>query len=177
MWDLLQWLQAVSDLSAPTATNLNASNIVFIAYVLGYLIGRKGALISVFLFVELVGITPLLDGLSNILYYLFHASIYIILYWWLNKDKLIKNKQLLTCFLIALLSIGMALDAYFYAKIETLFYSNYEYLFMVVHILFICSFIDFKRIFINARSIIGKRFRMLANSHGGALNHKINERR
>ena len=175
MMELLRWLQALSDLNAQAILNLNVSNIIFISYLIGYVITRKSALISVFLFTELLGVSNILDELSNVMYYLVHASIYLCLYWWLNSSKLIKNKQLLTCFIIALLSIGMALDAYIYTEIETLFYSSYEYLFMVVHLLFICSFINFKRIIINARSIIDKRVRLLASSHNSAFSNKINK--
>jgi len=149
---------------------------VFFGYLIGYALSRKGALVGVFLFVEFIGISHLLDSFNNVAYYLIHASVYLALYWWLINDKLNKNKQLLTCFLVALLSIGMAIDAYFYAKIETAFYRNYELMFMVVHMLFILSFIELKRIGSSARSFIARSFRVMGISHSDSFSNKVNDR-
>ncbi len=176
MWDLIQWLQAQSDQNVLATLNQNASNIVLFSYLVGFAINRKRSIVAVFLFSEFLGLSKLLDTLTDITFYAIHAIIYLCLYWYLVRDKTTKTLQLLSCLTIALLSIGMIIDAIAYASVETVFYQAYELWFVGLHCLFILSFISLRKIRNNARNFISSRPKFLGVNNDASLNRTSNKK-
>ena len=163
MMELIEWLQVKSALK-PSLLAQHASDIILIGYLIGYLINRKAVFITVFFICELLAYTSVMDSLSSELYYLFFAGVYSTLYQYLllNKSPV---KTVFACGIIVLLNIGAILDASIYPQTETLFYKSYELFVVFVHLIFVCSTINWKILLGNMGEYINRISSML-----GAIN-------
>lgn len=142
MMELIEWLQVKSALKQSSLA-LNASNIILIGYLIGFLINRKAVFITVFFMCEFLAYTTVMDSLPSEVYYLFFAGVYSTLYQYLllNKASL---KVLFWCGIIVLFNTGAILDVAIYPQTKTLFYKSYEFFVVFVHLNFIYAVINWR---------------------------------
>jgi len=142
MIELIEWLSVKSDLK-PSDLAQSASNIILIGYLIAYLINRKAVFMTVFFMCELLAYTSAMDSLSDGVYYLFFAGVYSTLYQYLRLNKY-RLKTIFCCGIIVLLNIGAIIDATIYPQTETLFHKSYEFFVVFVHLVFVCSTINWE---------------------------------
>lgn len=160
--DLVIWLLQRSDQNPnPNYVALNVSNILLLCYFVTYLFNRKAVFISVFFVSEVMAYSSFIDFLPDEIYYLLFASLYSALYHFLYITN-VKLNTVFACAIIILFSTGAALDASFYPKTETIFYNNYEFLAMAVHLYFIYTLINWRLL----RSFVGTSINSFARFVG-----------
>lgn len=146
--ELLEWLQLLNDLELnQTTLSLRINNLLFVLYVLLALTTKKVAPLAAFFMCVLLVDNAVLLAIKEHCIYMLMCVIYS--YVFISLDS-VKNK--LCCGIIALTTIIFALDARlygvngYYGASETIIYSNIEYIALFVNILFIASFISYRRI-------------------------------
>lgn len=113
-------------------------------YFIHYKITKKAVFIAAFLFSWTFSESTIPQYLDPVLFYLFYAAIYCLVYFIL----LIKEENLLTKSIvmtdIVVLCIGSAMDAAIYPNDETVFYDAYPLLYVFIHICIIISSVNWK---------------------------------
>lgn len=138
LYGLLEWVQ-VSGKNLEVARNL--SNTLIFLYYIAYLTNKKGCFIAVFLFVELVGNSFIISGLSDSGYYLSYSFLYCICYAVVvNVSKSIKT--LAGYVILILFELTMSYNEWKQPEIETFFYTYYEYIIVAIHIYIISTVFD-----------------------------------
>ena len=129
--------------SANVVTAQNASSLLFIAYAIAWFINKEGRYIAAFFFDEVVSNLSLIDSLTEYQYYLVISLIYCFLYWYIEK-KNIRLKTIVACAIIILFNAWMSLDAAINTGAETLIYTNYIYIVVLIHLYFISTLFRWK---------------------------------
>jgi len=121
------------------------SYLILLAYIVCYIFTRKAAFIVAFLFTEWYAISPVINSINDVNFYLGYAIIYCLLYYYLvvNNERL---RTLAAVMLVVLLDVWSSLDATLYPNTETYFYSNYKYFYILVHACLIISIVNFKKL-------------------------------
>lgn len=158
--DLVIWLLQRSDLK-PNQAALNVSNILLLCYFVAYLFNRKAVFISVFFVSEVMAYSSFIDLLPNEIYYLLFAGLYSVLYHFLYLTNS-KLNTVFACAIIVLFNIGAALDASLYPQTETIFYKNYGFFVVAVHLYFIYTLNNWRLL----RSALGASVNGLARFMG-----------
>jgi uncharacterized membrane protein SirB2 len=119
-------------------------NLPMLIFCLGYLLMiRKRPSVSL-VFFSCVAWSFVSSGFSDVAYYAAQSYAYFSLSRYLVFTGA-RAESIIICATIALFNAGMALDAQIYPNTETAFWLRHEFLTCVLHITFICSFIDFRR--------------------------------
>lgn len=144
MIEFLQCLQ-LNALKAEITTSATLSNLLLALYCLALLKNKKGFYIGAFLLTELLGASFIMDGFSNIAFYLVISSAFALCYWY--ELKIGKNIRILFAYgIMVLFQSMMVLDAYIYPGVATRIYQAYEYIVVVIHLYIIIVLIDIGKI-------------------------------
>jgi len=138
LWELLEWLQLINQSALPQLVARNQNNIVFILYLLSF---KKSWRFAVaFLLCEVVANTNFMGLFNGLIGKIYGVMFYlaICLTWCIAIGSLVKingNKRLaLSCSIMILFLLLMALDSWINANIETFIYSNYETIIVCIHV-------------------------------------------
>jgi hypothetical protein len=152
--DIFVWfLQKNASALAVAPNNLNS--LLFIAYVVLCLIIRRPVFLLAFFMSCMLFELSLFDSVKEYQLYLLTLVIYSYAY---QECKTTKTK--ICCVIILLLSVVFACNAFFYGvngyygEAQTLVYNHIENLALLAHILFIWSFVDYKRVQNSIRNFI-----------------------
>lgn len=162
MYELLLWLDLESALSInhlnhqesqPLRSLLESagltvgllSSAILACYLFSFATNKKPVYILVYLFSEFIGVSFVLDSLSNINFYLCYASVYCLLYLHMRKSK-VDFEIIKGCVAVICLDIGNIINAASYPDIETYFYIHYELMFVLAHIYFISKITNYTKL-------------------------------
>ncbi len=165
MMELLEWLHLLNDLENQLALAKNASNIIFVAYViLSICIKKVAPLVAFFLSLVLIG-NSYLTSISEVNMYLLVCVIYSFVF------EVCRTKQSkIGCAIILLISISFAIDARlygvdgYYGEQQSLVWDNIEYIAICAHTIFVSSFISIERIRDGIRGFFSVISRMSLNN-------------
>jgi len=124
--------------SANVVIAQNASNILVVLYAISYIVTNKGCFFAVFLFDEAISNLSIVNDISEPQYYLMISFIYCALYWYIERKNM-RLKTLVACGIIILFNSGMALDASVNPEIETVIYSSYTHIIVLIHLYLIST--------------------------------------
>ena len=125
--------------------SLSLSSVVFFICAASCVKMKNGCFLVAFLFCELyVNLVQLPEGYEY-RFYFGCAFIYCVLYWLLIKQKR-TLKTRLSCGIMVLFELRMCIDAIVNSEVETIIYSNYEYIVLFIHILIISTLLPWQRI-------------------------------
>ena len=127
------------------AEQIIASNILLCLYVFISIKIDKGCYFTVFFLDELISYSIIQNTLSEYQHYLIITVIYCSLYWYIEKNN-VKLKTLIACGIIVLFNAGMMIDAIIYKEAYTFLYENYLSIVVSVHLYFISTLLEWKRI-------------------------------
>jgi len=152
--EILEWLHLVRDLDLNhLSLNLqpelvrNASNIIFLGYLLVSVLLRKAVFIAAFFICVLLVDNVYLLKLDEWIMYLTVMVIYLHVF-----EKCLTNKSKKACGIIICISVALTIDAYYFGvggihgASETVIYRNIEYISLWCHLFFINSLIPYSRI-------------------------------
>ena len=156
MMESLEWLHLLNDLENQLALAKNASNIIFVAYViLSVCIKKTTPLVAFFLSVLLVSNEYLASSITETNMYLLVCLIYSFVFGLCNTGQ-----RKIGCGIILLISISFAIDARlygvngYYGEQQSLAWENVRYIALCAHTIFVCSFISIERVRLNIRSFL-----------------------
>lgn len=152
MSGFILWDQVSANVEVAKITKV-MSSFLFVTYIVLSILTKKSRYIAAFLFCEFVSYSVLFDSLTNVQYYLIPAVVYCYLCMTLISEKQYK-KRILSCAIIVLFHSYAAYNDYFYREIETDFYLLYEYIFFLIHLLFVFTIIDWEILRSNLGAII-----------------------
>lgn len=160
LYGVLEWAQ-LSGKKLEVAHNAN--NILLFLYVASFMVNRKAVFITAFLLVELYGVLFIFDALSDSGYYFGYALCYVFCYWVVFQQ----TKSIKICLgyvILVLFELNMSHNEWIRPQIETIAYTYYEYIVMVIHIYIISTITKWRKINVFSRSLIaGIRSKL---SHG-----------
>lgn len=146
--ELLEWLHLLNGLELnQSQASLNVANSLFLAYTILALVTKKVAPLAAFFMCVLLVDNTVLLVIKEYQIYMLMCVIYSYVFIGLDNTK-----SKISCGIIALSTIILAFDARLYGKngfygaSETFIYNNIEYIALFVNLLFIASFISYKRI-------------------------------
>lgn len=145
LWELLEWLQlANQSVLQAVAVARNPNDLIFILYLLSFKKSWRFAVAFLLcVFLTDTNFMGLFNGLIGKIYgVMFYLA--ICLTWCITIGSLVKingNKRLaLSCSIMILFLLLMALDSWINANIETFIYSNYSTIIVCIHACIILSF-------------------------------------
>jgi len=146
--EILEWFQLLNDLVInQTELSLRINNVLFVLYVLLAIATKRVAPLAAFFMSVLLVDNVVLSRISEPAMYMIVFAIYTYVFH--TCTTLISR---FCCVIMMLTSFVFAVDAKYYGvgglygESETFIYSNIEHIALFVNILFICSFISYKRI-------------------------------
>lgn len=158
LYGVLEWVLA-KNLKVVEAQSV--SNILISLYFLSFLFNRKAVFIMAFLLVELVGLLSPVDYITGCgmdcdsyeYYYLMYAILYALCYWVIFK----KTKSIKICsgyVILILFELHMSYNEWIRPQIETIAYTYYEYIVMVIHIYIISTITKCRKVNVFSRNLI-----------------------
>lgn len=158
---LLEWItfQAASEnaiLSEVLIKNhQNLNSFIFVLYTILCMFIKRPAYLLAFFISAMLFEAKVFDPLLEHQLYLITFALYTYVF---TNCKTLKSK--FGCGILLVLSFALAADAAlfgeygYYGASETFLYRNIEHLSLYAHSLFICSFIDIKRIYNSLRNFV-----------------------
>ena len=160
--DLISWLTQISE-SAQVAPI--RSSVIAFCYLIVYFSIRRSVFLLAFLIECLLFISPLTDFLREHQLNLISIVMYSYVFSFCETKK-----SKIGCVIIILTTIIFTYDAFFYGEFgyygeaETVVYNNIENIALCVHLIFIWSLVDHKRILNSLRSFFSSISRIALNS-------------
>ena len=168
--ELLQWLDLISVKEILTSKlvvqSVSVSSTVLLCYCLVSFINNK-AIVFLFAFIvcEVIGGSVILDPLSEVNFYLFYAFLYCNLYYLIIFLKDYQFKQIVSCVMLILFSLGMSIDAEANKNAESFLYNNYEIIVAALHLRCCSVFINWKLLAHAMGQSVNNIFRLLRTSY------------
>lgn len=134
---------------------LTASNILVILYAITARKINQGCFFVAFFLDEILSnLSIVADSLNEYQYYLMIASIYCILFWYI-ESKNMKLKTIVACGTIILFNAGMSIDAIINKEAYSYIYENYLLIIVFLHLYFLSTLFSWTII----RSAMGEYLR------------------
>jgi hypothetical protein len=155
---ILEWLDLLSALAKPEAVAVSASNIVLLGYIVHCYATRKGCYLVAFLICEIYGWSNFFDFLDATTFYLVYSCIYSVLLCYimfLEHDR----EYLLSVILIITFSLTSVYDSSHNNSVGSHVFVYYEYIYVFVHSLVFCQFINRRSL----RNNMGTAFGWMCN--------------
>ena len=121
------------------------SNLILGIYAIYSAVTGKSRLIAAFVLCEVVAATYPYTSVAGYEIFLINSFIYCLVYRKLLMDKSGLKTQL-SCAIMVIFQAGMCIDAIVNSEVETLIYSSYEYIVLLIHLFIISSLLPWQRI-------------------------------